>query len=171
MARRSIRLRSGRTVARETEWLGFAPQQNTFTGAGGTILGSLNTAALALRPFTVIRQYFELMIHSDQSAALEVQICGFGTCVVSNQASTLGVTAVPTPITDISSDLWMLHQLVFGREDSQVDLAHPATHYSIESKAMRKVNGDQDFIVVGELSGAGNGFVLTNGGRVLVKLH
>ena len=83
----------------------------------------------------------------------------------------IGVTGVPTPITDLGSDLWMLHQIFMGHESSLTDRTEDATHYSIQSKAMRKVNNDQDFLVVAELSSAGNGFVLSTGGRVLIKLH
>ena len=83
--------------------------EDTLTASGGTILGSLNATALALRPFTIVRQHYFLMLRSDQAAAAERQFGAFGCVVVSDQAEAVGVTAIPTPITDAGSDLWMLH--------------------------------------------------------------
>jgi len=52
-----------------------------------------------------------------------------------------------------------------------VDVAKPAGLWSIDSKAMRKVNPDQDIMFVGELSTLSNGYIMVDGGRMLVKLH
>ncbi len=168
MARRPMH---GRTARRETLWLFFSPISATFTAVGGTLLGSLNAAALALRPFTIIRQYYEMMIVSDQAAAIETQIGAFATAVVSDQATAIGVTAVPTPISDLGSDLFMQHQIFMADESNLTDRSKPGAHYSIQSKAMRRVNGDQDMALVAEFSPVGNGFSLTVGGRILIKLH
>ena len=48
------------------------------------------------------------MVESDQSAATELFIGNLGLAVVSDQATAVGVTAVPTPATDRGSDLWFL---------------------------------------------------------------
>ncbi len=112
-----------------------------------------------------------MYIRSDQSASVETQAGAFGACVVSDQASVVGVTAVPTPITDLGSDLWMSHQIMFGDESSVTDIAKPGQQYKIDSKAMRRVDNDQDIVIVGEFSTAGSGFTLLSGGRLLIKLH
>ena len=85
------------------------------------------------------------------------------------------MTAVPTPITDMGSDLWFLHQLTMntfvfasgvGFQDRGVSVTE------IDSKAMRKVDIGQDMVVVGELSGnSGGGMDMTVGGRMLVKVN
>ncbi len=170
MARNRFRGR-GVVTPRLTEWFELSAGGITSTAVGGTIVASLNAAALALRPFTVVRQYYELMVRSDQAAAIEVQVGAFGVCVVSDQASGIGVTAVPTPVTDAASDLWMLHQWFMADASTLTDRTIGAGHYSVSSKAMRKVNGDEDVVIVQEFDASGSGFTLTSAGRLLVKLH
>jgi len=94
--------------SRETMWIGISMTATILTTPGGTILNALNAAALALRPFTIIRTRMELLVVSDQEVASEVQVGGIGVSVVSNQASAIGVSAVPTPITDIGSRLLLI---------------------------------------------------------------
>ena len=95
---------------RETTWFQFVPVASTLaTGGADTLVFSLNAAALALRPFTIVRTHFELALASDQAAAIEHQIAGVGIAVVSDQAVGVGVTAVPNPITNMGSNLWLMH--------------------------------------------------------------
>ena len=172
MARRFIR-GDGRSAKRSTVWLGIDPTDTVMTITGGTIITSFNAAALALRPFTIVRTHLELLIFSDQAAAAEAQIGAYGGVVVSEQASAIGVSAVPTPVTDSDSDLffahqWMLNMFFFLDATG----AHSAgRRYTIDSKAMRKVNDDQDVLFVAERSSAGAGIEVMSAGRILVKLH
>ena len=164
----------GRVAApkRQSFWTSLLPINITMTSTGGTVVGSLGALALAVRPFTVVRQHYEIISRSDQEAAVEHQLSAFGTCIVSEQAAGVGVTAVPTPVTDASSDLWMMHQYLASEESRLVDKALPANVYSIGSKAMRKVNDDEDFLLIAELAGAsGGGVILSISGRILIKLH
>jgi len=166
MARRDFR--RGAVAIRQsrlTTWFQFTPVATTITGAGGNVIFSLNAAALALRPFTVVRSRFMCKVVSDQEAATESQIGAWGIAVVSDQAVAIGVTAVPTPITDMGSNLWLLHQLYMAGDTS----APRGEVYETDSKAMRKVEIGQDLVVVVELSAAGDGQVVTIGGRMLVK--
>ena len=166
MARRVQRV----AARRKTTWFGFDVVEVS-PGAGVAILlFSLNAAALALRPFTVVRSHFELALRSDQSAAIELQRLGFGIAVVSDQAVSVGITAVPTPVSDIASSLWFVHSLIYADESSITDRTRSATNKSIDSKAMRKVEIGQDIVVV--VQGApttGSGSSITVGGRMLVK--
>ena len=93
--------------------------------------------------------------------------------VVSDQATAAGVTAVPTPVTDPGSDLWMVHRFWYGDESSLIDKVKPALKVSIDSKAMRKVDQGQDLVIVSEISTAasGSGAVLVSAGRFLVKVN
>ena len=50
---------------RQTSWFQFQQNEATLTAVGGFIFYSLNAAALAFRPFTVVRSHFELMLRSD----------------------------------------------------------------------------------------------------------
>jgi len=145
---------------------------NDSLASGASILsGSLNAAALALRPFTVVRTHLELMLRSDQAAALERQLVGIGMAIVSDQAVAIGVTAVPTPITDLGSDLWFVHQLMYCDESGLTDRSKDACQMSVDSKAMRRVEEGQDLIITVEASSISDGAILTSGGRILLKLH
>ncbi len=139
------------------------------------LLTSLNALALALRPFTVVRTRGYLYTRSDQTAAAEDQSFAYGECVVSDQASAIGVTAVPTPITDGDSDLFYLFQLLKTSSGilSGTSVGVRGAGIEIDSRAMRKVNGDQDLITVVEsdLAGVTAGQVVATFSRLLVKLH
>ena len=159
---------------RLTSWFEFQPIRTAFSATGGTVLFTLNAAALALRPFTIIRTRFLVSIETDQLAADEPQVGALGMAIVSDQASAVGVTAVPTPITDMASDFWFVHQLMFSSfvfADATGFDSQGMTNHTIDSKAMRKVDIGQDLVVVGELSAQGQGFTLTLGGRMLVKVN
>ncbi len=156
---------------RLTAWAFAAPINATLAAAGGTLMFSLNAAALAVRPFTIVRSHWAWMLQSDQSAGLEDQVGAFGVAVVSDQAEAVGITALPTPITDLGSDLFFVHQMMMARQSNLTDRTFPAVTGFTDSKAMRKVNDDQDMVVTAEFSAAGAGFILTLGGRFLLKMH
>ena len=175
MARRGFTRRDGRTAARETIWFGFAEVRSTLASASlAAIFHSLNAAALALRPFTIVRSHFLWHLRSDQAGATENADVGFGIAVVSDQASAVGVTAVPTPFADFGSGLWFSHTMlanhltfisgvgVFPDNDAMVQ---------IDSKAMRKVDSGQDIVTVLENSSLSDGSTSFIAGRMLVKLH
>ena len=52
---------------------------------------------------------------SDQTTASEGFHAGMGFSVVSDQAFAIGVTAVPTPMSDIDSDLFFVYETLIGR--------------------------------------------------------
>jgi len=175
MAIRRARSVRGGGSKRETEWISIAPTLTVFTAAGGTILNTASAGLLTKRPFTIIRTHLTVLMTSDQLAADELQGGALGMCLVSDQAAAIGVTAVPTPVTDQGSDLWYLHQWIMndfafvtgvGFDGQAGRLVH------IDSKAMRKVNGDQDILLVGELSSViSSGFSFAIAGRMLIKEH
>jgi len=134
---------------------------------------SLTAAALALRPFTIVRTYVEWQCLSDQSAASETFIGNVGFAVVSDQAVAIGITALPTPATDLGSDLWLLIRQWIGRFDfigtgtANQDLGSRL----IDSRAMRKVEDGQDCVQVVEAGIGGSGVAIKTVGRQLIKLH
>ena len=142
MARRRDFVRGAVAIRskRLTSWFGFQPTQVTMTAGGGTLIFSLNAAALAMRPFTIVRLRFEIMIRSDQAAQAEVQIGAFGLAVVSDEAVAVGVSAVPTPVAQDASDYWFVHQYYMSNSTNLTDLVVPASKFTIDSKAMRKVD-------------------------------
>ena len=162
------------SIKRKSTWLELQPTITVHTVTTGTILFSLTAVELALRPFTIVRTRLQVGIISDQAAASEDQVAGLGIAVVSDQANGVGVTAVPLPIDDMESDLWLMHQLLYntflfadgtGFQDGGLH------QYSIDSKAMRKVDIGQDVVVVAQRGGAGSGLNMFVGGRILVKVN
>ncbi len=167
----------GRTNAsqrRKTFWLAGAFQETTIAAGTPVLLTSLNTAALALRPFTIVRTYVELFFSSDQEAADEVQLGAYGQIVVSDQASAAGIASVPTPVTEQNSD-WFAYQIMLNsfRFGSAIGFQSAAgTRFAIDSKAMRKVAFGQDVVSVTELqTGVSNGADLLSACRMLIKLN
>ena len=176
----AFRHRGGSRIAtrapkRMTSWLDLAPIATSLTATGGSILFVLDTAEKARRPFTIVRTRLLVSIITDQVAASETQVGAIGMCVVSDQAVAAGVGSIPTPITDIASDFWFVHQLLYNDFVFATGIGFQdggSKQYEVDSKAMRKVNDAEDVVVVGEFSSAGSGgFDLTIGGRVLIKEH
>ena len=173
MARRRAFVRGAAAISQKrlTTWFQFQPVTLN-PSATGTLIFSLNAAALAFTPFTIVRSHFELQLRSDQAAAIEQQSIGFGIAVVSDEAVAVGVSAIPTPIANAASDLWFLHRFLFGDESALTDRTRSATRASIDSKAMRKVSEGQDVAVVVESSAAvGGGTTLDVAGRMLIKVN
>jgi len=174
VARRGSFFRGGRQ-RRETQWLDVPTVSSALTATGGVLLASLTTAEKALRPFTIVRSRLDVLFSSDQQSASEAYGGAVGMCVVSDQAEAIGVTALPTPVTDRISDLWFLYQQMFGEfvVGGAVTGIEVGQHfYSIDSKAMRKVEEGNDVVVVAEFDvGIGFGSLISVAGRVLIKLH
>ena len=170
MARRISRF--VRPPARTMVWIGAG-----FTGANvgassATLLGILNAAALALRPFTVIRTRLMQSWASDQLSASETVAGAFGIIVAKEQATTAGIVSLPDPITEPDAE-WFVYQ---GCEDkflfsSAVAFLSGVGHqYLIDSKAQRKVGINETIAVIAATSSA-FGADVAGEGRFLVKLH
>jgi len=159
---------------RQMLWIGGTADANTIASSTAVLLTSLNAAALALRPFTIVRTRGMLYLATDQQAALESQTVNYGRVVVTDQAVAIGVSAVPTPVTDDVSDWFVFETLM-----AEVRVVTAASVFEVgraqmfDSKAMRKVDlGDQVISVV-EVNAAGvsDGVRFRNYARTLVKLH
>ncbi len=175
VARRSGRVLRGGSMRRESLWIGITATSSSFAATTVAILNALNTAGLALRPFTIVRTRGIFLIATDQTVANELFGASVGLCVVSEQANAIGVTAVPTPVTDLESDLWLMHETMLGSTENLSAVGFtPRAGYTKEydSRAMRKVEDGSQMIFVAEGIGAiGEGFTLANQGRILIKLH
>jgi len=175
MARKTF-TRGGRQV-RETNWIELAAGRDTMAAAStASFVASLNAAALGFRPFTVVRTIMHLSLKSDQTGASENFDAAAGWAVVSDQASAIGITAVPTPMTDLGSDLWLFHKILngsflfisgVGTQSQEV----PRGGITVESRAMRKVNSDQDLVFITETSSVSSGAIMYSAARILIKLH
>ena len=175
-SRKSGFVTRGGVRRRETLWIDDPVVESTLAGAPtATLISSGSAALLALRPFTVVRVRGILHCGSDSVANSERWGVAMGMCVVSDQAVAIGVTAVPTPITDQSSDLWFVYEMLFGRiligsgAGTGVPTGAGSLFKDYDSKAMRKVEEGQDLITVVENSI--NGVIVVHSARILLKLH
>ncbi len=174
MARKSGHIiRGGRTIRRTTMWLSGNFATNTLASTNAVaLIGTLNAAGLALRPFTVVRTRGNMFLRSDQTSALELYSTSMGFAIVSDQAVAIGVTAVPTPETDMASDLWYVYEQMTSIFTFVSGVGfHPAGGISrtYDSKAMRKVDVGQDIAQVIECPSTSG--VFSDQSRILIKLH
>ncbi len=172
--RKSGFIRRGGVMRRESLWFAGFPAITAMGAASTAVLvGSLNAAALALRPFTIVRTRGTLFMQSDQQIASEDQDVAFGQAVVSDQAVAIGITAIPTPSTDDGSDLWFVYERLFNSLVFATAAAFDriGVERVVDSRAQRKVQDGEDMIIVAETSSISSGAALFNYTRVLIKLH
>ncbi len=166
-------LRSG-SMRRDTIWEGIAVTETTLASpSAAVIFTGLSATLLALRPLTVVRVRGLIFLQSDQQAASERQQAAFGMAVVSEQALAAGVASVPTPATDIDSDLWFVYQMIFNSFtfSDATGFAKTIQTEAVESKGMRKIEDGDDLLFAIETFSTSSGAVMGKGGRMLVKLH
>ncbi len=173
-ARRSgLVLRGGRNI-RSTFWGDVAGTITIIGGPSGSALLNVTGAGLlALRPVTVIRVRGYWHLQSDQAAAAEDQGAALGMAIVSDQAAAVGITAVPTPTTDRSSDKFFVYQSLMssrgaGTVDSELGVGE-----AYDSKAMRRMEDGSQLVVVleSEVAGLTLGIAVRHVARILIKLH
>ncbi len=173
MARQFTRGRGRLGSPRLTSWIGLPATSVTLAAAStATLMLSLNAAALATRPWTVIRTHMFWQVRSDQTGASEDYGASLGLAVVSDQALAIGVTAIPTPETDRGSDLFFVHSSLYSRFEFVSGVGfHPASgiREKVDSKAMRKVNDDQDLVIVVETPANVASASINLAGRMLIK--
>ena len=176
MARRFSALRRQHmSSGRKTFWIGGTIVQTTLVSANSAaIITSLNAAALGLLPFTVIRSRGWWGMNTDQVSTDEDQHAIVGNIVVSDEAVAVGITAVPTPVSESGSNWFMLdgaaQRFEFGSAIGLLPNSIPE-RYVFDSKAMRKVEEGQDVITVIEAGPSSSGLTLVLFQRMLVKLH
>ncbi len=159
---------------RDTAWAAIIETSNGLASANTAVLfGGFSGAALALRPFTIVRTRVNWLVRSDQLSATEMYMVALGISIVSSQALAIGVTAVPTPFTDLDSDLFFLHDIITGEQlvTTAVGINMAMPNKDVDSRAMRKVEDGQDVAIVIENSSIGLGSTVRKSGRVLLKLH
>ncbi len=174
MARRA---RFVRPPARSNVWLGLAPgtTETTIPGGQAILIGSLNAAALALRPFTIVRTRGIFSWRSDQSGADESSggIAAF--IVVTQSAVTAGIGSIPTPFTEPNSDFFV-YQPLWQTENFATAVGEQSNTgegkvFSFDSKGMRKVGQNDDIALLAENISTTQGSLILINGRMLVKLH
>ena len=121
---------------------------------------------------TVIRTRGTFGWSSDSAAATEDQLGAYGIGLVSAQAVSVGITAIPHPATDASWGGWLYHSFFFSQTQflSSIGLMFDKMHtVEIDSKAMRKVGDEERIVMVVENSGATHGISFFDSVRILSK--
>ncbi len=162
----------GRGPRRSTDWIGSAVRSTTVALAANTAI--LDQSFALAEPGTIVRVRGDLWIGTDQGAASENPFGALGFSLVKEQASTIGITALPLPYTDLNDDSFFVLQPWASRIRflSGVGFDHRVfDHYVIDSKAQRKfVQGDEVVVTLENADATGAAiFILTF--RMLVMLH
>jgi len=164
-----------RSQKRKAFWIGLGGVTGTTGVAASTTLlhASLNAAALALRPFTVVRSVGSLYISSDQSAATEQVLGAFGNAIADDRAVSVGATAIPRPYTDISDSDWFQWGSFSSRftfKDATGFQGVQVQRVDWDQKGQRKIALGSDIIqVIENISGLGLVFIWTQ--RLLCLAH
>ena len=159
-------------VKRLTDWASTAPETGLISLPAATAIIDSTFVTSTGAPETLVRSVGELMIKLDQQAVNESPFGAFGICVVSDEAAAIGVTAVPTPYTDSDSDSWLLHQFWAASMQfaSGVGVWVQQQRYSLNSRAMRKLHGEETLLLVIENGHAINGASYRLDMRLLAKV-
>jgi len=158
---------------RQTEWLSLtASGLTTLAVASKARFAQLVTLEIAKLPFTITRTIGLLYVESDQAAATESASGAMGMTVVSERANTVGITALPDPVTESEADFWFVYepwQIAFRFSgNGSSDYVYTKV---FDSRAQRKVEeGDQ---IVGVIANVSAGSAVNFGiqFRMLIKLH
>ena len=148
-----------RSTPPNRNWAGLEIATQAIAGNTAVLLGTFTLSNAGIDE-TILRSLGSLFVRSDQLAAIENQVGAVGMIVVSDQAISVGITAVPHPVTDIDDDGWFVHMpiaqtLHFG--DATGFATIPGTTF--DSKAKRVVHDGQSVALVVENASA-DGFTI-----------
>ena len=175
MARRTFgaRTRFVRTPGTKL-WIGIDLSTTAVAAGASVLFGLFDAAALALRPFTILRTRAAFHAESDQLAASETPHGAMGMIVVSDQAAAAGVASIPAPLANSDAPFFVWEPWIASVSlATAVGYSDPSgVNITIDSKAMRKVNNNEDMaVVVQNVADGGIGANVTMVGRMLVNLH
>ena len=173
MARKSGFVRRNGVMRRDTDWFGGSFITTVLASTNAVVLlAEFGALALAKRPFTIVRVRGGFHVRSDQTGAAEGYGVQMGFSVVSDQAAAIGVTAVPTPDTDIDSDKFFVFEQYFSRFEFVSGTGFDGNvgkYVQYDSKAMRKVEEGETFVQTFECPNTSA--AIQDSFRMLVKLH
>ncbi len=142
-----------------------------FTTSTSAILGSgqanLDDGVTVVR----LRGFVELTLSA--GGALDGFAGAIGIGIVSTPAFDIGITAVPTPITEIEWEGWMWHQLFSLHSPGAFSATSTGSvlRLPIDSKAMRKFDSQETILAVMEVTETGTtAMTVRLGTRLLLKL-
>ena len=168
---------------RRTGW-DFGPGGTSILSISATGPGFLGSVAQSLVDgLTVVRTRGRFMMYLDAATSAHNGFVGaFGIGITTLQAITIGITAVPVPLTDADWDGWLFHQfiqcvspVVIGAGITAGDARSAAptatVAFDVDSKAMRKMDEDMVLFAAFDLAETGaSGARLMFDSRILLKL-
>ena len=167
---RRLRQFPQRSTPANRSWAGGVETVYTVVPAASKILLSSFTLSNPGIDETVLRTVGLISIASDSVSASEAQIGAFGMIVVSTTALAVGITAIPSPVTDISDDGWFNFQ-AFANDQKLLSsvglIADFSKEYIFDSKAKRVVSEGQAIAVVAENAHSATGLTIQASIRML----
>ena len=174
MANRRRNFTRGSGPRRQTEWLSleFGSAVTALGAASKILVASMDVTEKAKLPFTITRTVGQMMVRTDQAAAIEEPFGAFGGAIVSDRAVAVGITAVPTPVTEHNADYWFFYKpfhtsLLFGA----TGMSGGIYNVDFDSRAQRKIEEGEDIIFIMANASASAGMVFHVSLRILIKLH
>ena len=141
-----------RTSTPNRSWSGSSFGSQTIAGNTAVLLGTFTLSNPGIDE-TVLRTLGSFNVRSDQNVATEVQQGAIGMIVVSDQAVSVGITAIPHPVTDIADDGWFLFAPISqSLQFSDATGVNYAPRYDFDSKAKRVTHDGQSIAIVVENS-------------------
>ncbi len=162
-----------RPAKRSSTWAFLSVPLVNVAADASVLLTQFNAAALALRPFTIVRTHLMLHVASDQQVADEHVRGALGLGVVSEDAAAAGAGSIPDPFADADFGwfVWQpfINEFLFITGSG---IQEPAgSTYTVDSKAMRKVGLAETMVIMFEEAEGSAGLNVSLIGRMLLKLH
>ena len=145
-----------RSVRRKTSWSNGPGQTAPQTVINGTSSNLANLGFTALSDgLTIVRVRGELMLWlSSAAASLDGFAGALGIGIVNTQAFLAGAASVPMPITEMDWEGWMYHRIIqlksggaiassASTEQDETNAVTAALRLVIDTKAMRKISGEE----------------------------
>ena len=169
MARRQQR-QFNRQSRPNRDWTGIAPAAATIIPASSKVLIATFVLASPGIDETILRTVGQISVAPDQTAAQEFQIGGFGLCIVTDRAVTVGITAIPDPVTEVDDDMWFVYVLFcqefFPGAGTSTDF-NMRTNYAFDSRAKRILTDGYTVAIVAANSHATHGLTIVPQFRML----
>ena len=133
------------------QWIGTADQGGTAVASGAKLLIQTLVPTSAV---TILRNRGYLMVRPQAGSVDLIADGAFGIGIVSEQAVTTGITAIPGPFTDSGWGGWLFHTFWRVFLDVTTDVGRLGqefgAQYEIDSKAMRKLGVNERMVEVFE---------------------
>ena len=156
MARRVVGLTPGparvrgASTRRLTEWVGMLiTQPITIVGSTTNLVGELTQADLSvLTPCTLIRVRGALQFTHQSRTVGHDPNGAFSISIVKENARAIGITAIPSPVSDLGDDTFLLWEpwALAMRSANEGQPLHQ--RIPIDGKAMRKIEDGDGLVVV-----------------------